>query len=426
MTRRASAAPLRGEVTVPGDKSISHRAVLLGALTAGSYRVRGLLRSADVQSSIDAVRAVGVGVEEQDDEWVIRPPADGLQEPHDVIDCGNSGTTMRLLAGLLATQPFLSVLTGDASLRARPMARVLKPLERMGARVSGRADNTCAPLVIQGGDLRAHDHDLALASAQVKSALLLAGLTCGGAVREPRRSRDHTERMLMAMGVNLRHAPGGWLMALPHPGRLEPVDWQVPGDASSAAFLLAAAALCPESELLVRDVGLNPTRTGFVDILGAMGAHIHVEDQSMPDEAEHRGRVMVRAAPLEGTTIDGELALRALDELPLVAVVAAFAEGTTTIRGAAELRVKESDRISRTAEGLRRLGVVVMEHADGLSVEGGRPHGPATIETGGDHRIAMAFLVANAAIGGGISIDDESCIDVSYPGFADQIARLQP
>lgn len=419
-----AAAPLRGDLRVPGDKSISHRAVLFAALASGETRIRGLLRSDDVLATVGAVRALGAEVEERGEEWVVTPPAQ-LTEPPDVIDCGNSGTTMRLLTGVLAAQPFLSVLTGDRSLRQRPMGRVLKPLSRMGARVDGRSDGQLPPLVIRGGALRAHDHDLPVASAQVKSALLLAGLRCGAAVREPRRSRDHTERMLMAMGVTLRAAPGGWLLSLPRSEPLDPIDWSVPGDLSSAAFLLAAAALIEGSDITIRGVGLNPTRTGFIDILREMGARIEVEEQSMPDEAERHGTIRIRGSELEGIEVDGELALRALDELPLVAVLAACAEGHTTIRGASELRVKESDRIARTAEGLRRLGIRVMEHADGLSVEGGRPTGPARVQTGGDHRIAMAFTVAGLRREGIIEVDEVDSVRTSYPGFFEQLAELQ-
>ena len=255
--------PLRGEVRIPGDKSISHRALLFSMLASGPCRIQGLLEAGDVESTANAVRSLGATVKKEGDDVVVTPPSDGLTEPVNVVDCGNSGTTMRLLSGILAPQPFLSVLTGDSSLRKRPMDRVVRPLSKMGAEIDGRMSGSRAPLVIRGQSLRAHDHDLKTASAQVKSALLLAGLRCGGAVREPRRSRDHTERMLMAMGVTLRSAGEGWLLAMPREGALDPVDWLVPGDISSAAFLMVAATVVEGSEITLHNVLMNPTRTGW-------------------------------------------------------------------------------------------------------------------------------------------------------------------
>jgi 3-phosphoshikimate 1-carboxyvinyltransferase len=302
------------------------------------------------------------------------------------------------------------------------MGRVVTPLRQMGARIDGRQDGRLAPLAIRGGGLEAARHDLEVASAQVKSALLLAGLRCGVAVREPRRSRDHTERMLGAMGVELGRADDGWLQ-LRGEHTLTCTDVDVPGDLSSAAFLLVAGALVPGSEICLQGVGLNPTRSGVVDALRAMGADLHVE----PREAsgpEPQGDITVRHGPLHGTRIDGDLALRCLDELPVLAVAGAFAHGTTVIADAAELRVKESDRIARVATGLEALGVHVEEHPDGLTIEGGGARGPAVVDATGDHRIAMAFAVAGLVAAGGVRIDAADAVHSSWPTFFDDLAAL--
>ena len=330
---------------------------------------------------------------------------------------------MRLLCGMLASQPLFAVLTGDASLRRRPMNRVCKPLRSMGAHIDGRDHGDRAPLAIRGGSLEAAHHDLPLASAQVKSALLLAGLRCGVAVREPKRSRDHTERMLRQMGVTLRDDPEGWLLLMP-PERLEPLDVRVPGDASSAAFLMAAAAIVPGSEVRIAGVGLNPTRTGFLDILVAMGADVEV----LPAAAtggEPMGDVVVRGSDLVGTRIDGELTVRALDEMPITAVLAACASGTTTIDDAAELRVKESDRIHRTVQGLKALGVEVEERPSGMVIRGGRFQRPAEIDAEGDHRIAMAFAVAALRAESDVTLRGAEEVSTSYPSFFEDLCRLQ-
>lgn len=420
VVRAPIGSALRGEVVVPGDKSISHRAVLFSALATGASRVRGLLGAADVRASARLVRALGVTITSDADAIVLTPPAGGLREPESVIDCGNSGTTMRLGLGIFASLPGHAVLTGDASLRRRPMRRVCEPLRRMGASLDGRDGGERAPISVRGGELSMTHHDLTIASAQVKSAVLLAGLRSGCAVREPRRSRDHSERLLTAMGVQQRRDQEGWLVQLPCDA-LRPLDLRVPGDISSAAFFLVAASLVPGSEVTLRGVGLNPTRTGVIDALVAMGASI----TSGPTESrgEPLGDLTVRAASLHGTRIDGELALRCLDELPVLAIAAACAQGTTHIRDAAELRVKESDRIARVATGLRALGVMVEEHADGLSIEGGRLAGPATIDCTGDHRLAMAFGVASLVAEGDVTLVGAEH-DTSYPAFFQALSRL--
>jgi 3-phosphoshikimate 1-carboxyvinyltransferase len=416
------AGPLKGRLTPPGDKSISHRSLLFNALASGSARITGLLESEDVAATRTAVEALGVTVDEDHNGLVLRSTG-ALSEPADVIDCGNSGTSMRLLSGALAATPFVSVLTGDASLRSRPMGRVVNPLRKMGAAIEGREKGTLAPLAFCGGTLEMGNHQLKVASAQVKSALLLAGLRSGVAVKEPRLSRDHTERMLTAMGAVLRRDREGWLVLLP-PDRLEPVDVDVPSDMSSAAFFLVAGAIVPGSEIYLRSVGTNPTRSGVVDALLAMGADIQVFPRSSMS-SEPRADLLVRAGRLMGTRIAGELALRCLDELPVLAVAAAFAEGRTVIADAGELRVKESDRIARTVSALRALGVEVEEFPDGMAIEGGFPKGPALVDAHHDHRIAMAFAVAGLVAPGGVKIEGAESIRSSYPTFFEHVGMLR-
>ncbi len=420
------AGSLRGAVEVPGDKSVSHRALLLNALATGTATVWGLLDSGDVRATRAAVTALGASVTAREGATVVR--ASGvLTEPAGVIDCGNAGTSMRLLAGVLAAEPFFSVLTGDASLLRRPMGRVVQPLRRMGAWVDGRADGARAPLAIRGGALRPDTaHDLPVASAQLKSALLLAGRRVGVRVREPAPSRDHTERMLAAMGAEVARDDAGWLTLAPC-ARLEPVDVAVPGDVSSAAFWMVAACIVPGSDVVLRGVGLNPTRTGVIDALTAMGAEVEITPVDRPG-AEPVGDVRVRAGGLRGARIDGELALRALDELPVLAVAAAFAEGETVIADAAELRVKESDRVARVAAGLRALGVGVEERPDGMVIDGRGPggvRGPALVDAAGDHRLAMAFAVAGLAAPGGVSLRHAEEVASSYPSFFADLEALR-
>jgi 3-phosphoshikimate 1-carboxyvinyltransferase len=403
---------LRGVLRVPGDKSISHRAVLFPLLGTRPVTVRGRLRAGDVDASLRVARALGAAIDEDGDTLRITPPA-RWTEPAGVLDCGNSGTTIRLVAGLVAAFDGFVVLDGDDSLRRRPMARVLEPLRVMGAAVDGRERGRVPPICVRGGALRAVDHVLPVASAQVKSALLLAGRRCGVSVREPAASRDHTERLLRAMGADLRD-DGGALRLVP--AALEGVDVEVPGDLSAAAFPLVAATLCPGSDLVLPGVGVNPTRSGVLDVLRAMGADVEVTPRPSLG-GEPLADLRVRSAALRGVEIRGDLALRALDELPVLAVAAAFAEGTTVIADAAELRVKESDRVARVAAGLRALGIAVEERPDGMVITGGRPRGPATVDATGDHRIAMAFHVADRALGGGIALQGRDAVASSWPAF---------
>lgn len=411
---------LRGEIVVPGDKSVSHRALLFGALAEGQTVVRGLLRSGDVRSTWGAVEALGVDVLDHGDEIHVLGRG-ALREPDDVIDCGNSGTTMRLLTGILAGEPGFAVLTGDGSLRRRPMGRLVRPLRAMGARIDGRTDGDRAPLAIRGGLLSPFEHVLPVASAQMKSALMLATRREGAVVTEPGQSRDHTERLLTAMGAEVSR--DGDTVRLAPIDRLHALAIDVPGDLSSAAFWLVAGSIVPGSELVLRGVGINPTRAGVLEALQAMGADVEVH----PVQAgggEPVADLVVRHAMLRGTRIDGDVALRALDELPVLAVAAAFAEGETTIADAEELRVKESDRILRTAEGLRALGVDVVEHPDGMTIQGGAPRGPARVDASGDHRLVMAFAVAGAAAPGGVTVDGAQEVATSYPAFPQTLADV--
>jgi len=409
---------LRGEIQVPGDKSISHRSLLLNALaTSGEARIHGLLRGEDVLSTLEAVRALGAEVVDEGDSVTLRPQP--WRDPEDVVDCGNSGTTMRLLTGALASSSVFAVLTGDSSLRRRPMGRVVEPLRAMGAEIAGRSGGALAPLAIQGRELAPTAHDLSIASAQVKTALLLAGRRCGVRVREPATSRDHTERMLRAMGAKLA-MQDGWLQL--DPGGWQTRDVQVPGDVSSAAFWLVAGSIVPDSAIRLTKVGLNPTRAGIVDALVAMGADIQTSD--VDSSVEPYGTLGVRTAALRGTRIDGELALRCLDELPVLAIAAAFAEGETVIADAEELRVKESDRIATVVRGLKALGVAVEERPDGMVIQGGGAFRPASVDATGDHRIAMAFSVAALAGGVPVSISGADSILTSYPSFWEHIEQL--
>jgi 3-phosphoshikimate 1-carboxyvinyltransferase len=407
-------------VRVPGDKSIAHRALLLGALASGETTIHGLPSGADVRSTVGAIRTLGASVAESGDTLCVRGPA--TPPARCAIDCGNSGTTMRLVAGIAAGGPGQVVLDGDASLRRRPMERVAEPLRAMGAHIETTGGR--APLTVAGRALSAIDWTLSVASAQVKTAILLAGLHARGTtrVREPLASRDHTERMLAHFGVRLGRGPE--TTALDGGQQLTAAEVPLPGDASSAAFLVVAALLVPGSVLSLPDVGVNPTRTGFLTILRRMGASIDVEDVREV-AGEPRGRLTVRAGALHATALTHEEIPATIDELPVLCVAAALAEGETTIAGAGELRVKESDRIA-ALEQLARLGVTVRSTPDGLVIRGsgGRRLRHGRIDSAGDHRIAMAFAVAGLVTEGGVGIDNASCADVSFPGFFAGLAAL--
>lgn len=408
--------PLRGRIRVPGDKSISHRALLFNALAHGRARVRGLLDSADVRSTAACLRAMGVEIDEDEQGVVVTGRAGRLVEPTQVLDCGNAGTTMRLLVGALSGQPGHFVLTGDASLRGRPMGRVVHPLRQLGARIDGVADGARAPLAVRGAEhLRGGWIDVPVASAQVKSALLLAGLAAESAVEiAVGGCRDHTERMFRGMGVPVEDTATGVRMA--GGGRLTAVDVDVPGDISSAAFWLVAASIIPGSDVLLEGVGVNPSRTGVLDVLARMGADIEWVD-TRDVAGEPVADLRVRAAPLRGTSIGGGEVPRLIDEIPVLAVAAAVAEGETRVRDAAELRVKESDRIETTLAMLRALGAEAEGHPDGLVLPGGARLRGGVVDAAHDHRIAMAGAVAAMAATGESRIDGAGAAGVSYPGF---------
>ncbi len=429
MQQKLSAARrLRGTIQVPGDKSISHRAVLFNALAEGNAEITGFLPGADCLSSIACLRQMGVVIEQSGDAVrVYGRGLRGLREPADVLDCGNSGTTLRLLAGLLAGQPFLSVLSGDASLRSRPQRRIVGPLRALGAQIDGRSNGDLAPLVIRGATLHGGAYELPIASAQVKSALLLAGLTGDAPMRLTGKiaSRDHTERMLTAMGIDLTISADELVLHPPiHPVFPYPLSLHVPGDPSSATFWWVAAAIHPDSAITTLGVGLNPTRTGALDVLRAMGADITVANERL-EGAEPVGDVTVRGAGLRGTRIDGALIPRLIDEIPVLAVAAAHAVGETVVADADELRAKETDRIATVVSELRALGAQLEPTADGMVIAGGGELHGAAVHSHGDHRLAMALAVASLLAEGETVIDAAEAVSVSYPTFWADLAALR-
>jgi 3-phosphoshikimate 1-carboxyvinyltransferase len=415
--------PLVGRLRVPGDKSISHRALMFAALGEGRSTLSHLATGEDVGATRNALEQLGVRTRDTNDGAVVVQGVGfgGLREPEVVLDCGNSGTTTRILAGVLAGRSFLSVLTGDASLRSRPMGRVAGPLREMGAQIDGRDNGTYAPLVIRGASLRAIRYELPVASAQVKSAILLAGLQADGEteVVSPAPTRDHTERMLGALGAPL--TVDGLAVRVTR-GALQPFELEVPGDPSSAAFFVVAACITPGSDLVLADVACNPTRLGFVEVLRRMGADIEVE-LSGERCGEPVGDIRVRPAPLVATTIAGDEIPNVQDEVPALAVAAAFADGVTEIQDAAELTVKESNRIATVHQELTQLGIAVEPRADGLVIRGGQPRA-AALKSHGDHRIAMAAAVAANAIDGASTVRGWRAVASSYPEFADDLASV--
>ncbi|GAB4326647.1 MAG: 3-phosphoshikimate 1-carboxyvinyltransferase [Dehalococcoidia bacterium] len=411
-------ARIRATVTVPADKSISHRALIFNAIASGPAVVERLLDSEDVRSTARCLAALGVHIdwsEASERAQVHGTGLHGLFESDDVLDCGNSGTTMRLLCGLLSAHPLLSVLTGDASLRSRPMARVISPLRQMGAHVHARKGDTVAPIVIKGGGLKAIDYPSPVASAQVKSALLLAGLYAEGTttVREPAPSRDHTERMLAQMGAPI--SSEGTAVAIRTADRLEPLAIRVPGDISSAAPWLVLGVCHPDAEVTLRAVNVNPTRTGILDILRAMGATLEVSEERLSG-GEPVADITVKTTQLQGTTVAGDLVPRAIDELPLVAVLGCFADGETLVRDAAELRVKESDRVEAVARVLGKMGARITPREDGFVVRGPARLRGAQLDAGGDHRIGMLGAVAGLLAEGETRVVNDA-VAVSYPDF---------
>lgn len=404
-----------GTMRVPGDKSISHRALMLGALAEGQTRIRGFLAGEDCLATMAALRAMGVSIDDTNPDEIIVTGVGlrGLSAPGKPLDMGNSGTGMRLLAGILAAQVFSSELTGDASLRSRPMERIAKPLRKMGADIE--TQDGCPPLKILGGRLSPLMYESPVASAQVKSAVLLAGLFADGVTRveEPAITRDHTERMLQTFGVEVR--TGNLSSEVSGPARLTACEINVPGDLSSAAFPLAAGLLSEQGEVAIEHVGINPTRTGIIEILRLMGAELRIEAPGL-EGGEPVARLVAAPSQLNGITVPPELVPLAIDELPLVFALAACADGETVIRGAEELRHKESDRIGIMVSNLRNLGVEVEEYDDGARIVGGGLQA-GTVDSAGDHRIAMAFAVVSMCASAEVTILDTANVATSFPGF---------
>ena len=429
---------LQGTIHVPGDKSISHRAALLGALATGTTRVRHFLAAGDCLATLSCLRALGVEWQLTEEEHGVASlelagaGLHGLREPDDVLNVENSGTTLRLLPGILAGQPFTAVLTGDASLRTRPVDRIIEPLRQMGAQLVARDGDRLPPLTVRGGSLQGIRYRPPVASAQVKSAVLLAGLFAEGetVVEEPLATRDHTERMLRQMGADVVREeptpdgpPSGGNVRLQPPKSLSPLNLKVPGDISTAAFWLVAGAVHPEAELTLPDVGINPTRTGLLDVLSMMGATIDIGEQRMAGE-EPVADIRITSSRLQGVEVGGELVPRLIDELPALAVAAAFAQGRTVVRDAAEMRVKETDRIAVLTSQLRRLGVAITERPDGFEIEGGGGLRGAAVSGAGDHRLTMALAIAGLLAEGETVVEDDAAVMVSYPGFWNDLEQL--
>lgn len=415
---------LKGEVKIPGDKSISHRAVMLGALAKGTTKITDFLQGADCLSTMECFRRMGIQIQNTSGEVLVHGQGlHGLAAPSDLLNVGNSGTTIRLLSGILAPQPFSATLTGDASIQKRPMKRVMEPLSQMGAKIESLSGNGCAPLRISGTPLKGIHYKTPVASAQVKSCILFAGMYADGAttVTESVLSRDHSERMLEHFGARLTRE-GTAVTIQPEP-QLAAREIPVPGDISSAAYFIAAAALVPHSEILIRNVGINPTRSGMLEVCRAMGADIQYLNER-DDSGEPTADLLVRSSSLKGTVIEGAIIPALIDELPVLAVMAAFAKGETIIRNAEELKVKESDRIAVMVENLSAMGADITGTPDGMIIRGGPALHGAEIHTYKDHRIAMSFAVAALAAEGTTHIEDADCVNISYPDFYGDLQRL--
>lgn len=415
---------LSGEVTVPGDKSISHRSVMFGSIAKGTTEIHGFLQGADCLSTISCFQKMGIEIENKGGTVLVHGKGlRGLTAPETLLDCGNSGTTTRLISGLLSAQDFSVTLTGDESIQARPMKRIMEPLSMMGARIQSVRENGCAPLRITGAPLHGIRYLSPVASAQVKSAILLAGLYAEGetSVTEPYISRDHSERMLSLFGADI-HTEGTTALLLP-PRELFAKKLTIPGDISSAAYFLAAGLMIPGSEILIKNVGINPTRAGILNVCRQMGGSITLVNQK-DGPGELTADLLVSYSQLKGTVIEGEIIPTLIDELPIIAAMACFAEGTTTIRNAAELKVKESNRIAIMVENLNAMGADVTETEDGMIIHGKTPLHGAVIDSKKDHRIAMTFAVTALASEGETEILSAECVDISYPDFYSDLNKL--
>lgn len=415
---------LRGEITVPGDKSISHRSIMFGSLAQGATEITGFLNSADCQSTISCFRKMGIQIEETPQKVLVHGKGlHGLLAPSDILYAGNSGTTVRLISGILAPQPFSVVITGDASIQKRPMKRIIDPLSLMGADIKSQLDNGCAPLMITGTPLHGISYSSKTASAQVKSSILLAGLYADGAtsVTEPEISRNHSEIMLQAFGANISTADKT-VTILPAE-ELYAQKVEVPGDISSAAYFIAAGLITPNSEILIRNVGINKTRDGILRVAKEMGGNISLLNERVAC-GEPVADILVRSSALHATTIEGEIIPTLIDELPVIAVMAAYAKGTTIIKDAAELHVKECDRIYAVTKNLQAMGACITATEDGFIIDGGVSLHGATIDTFLDHRIAMSFAVASLQAEGTTVIEDPSCVSISYPTFFHDLNEL--
>lgn len=415
---------LKGEVTIPGDKSISHRAVMFGSIAQGTTEITNFLQGADCLSTIDCFRKMGITIENTPDRILIQGKGlQGLQKPTEILDVGNSGTTARLISGILAGQSFETILTGDASIQTRPMKRIMEPLSQMGASIESIKGNGCAPLRIQSGSLHGINYETSVASAQVKSAILLAGLYADQmtSVTEPARSRNHTERMLEAFGADIKSE--GTTASIRPGSNLHGQMVVVPGDISSAAYFIAAALIVPGSELLIKNVGINPTRNGLLRVCEQMGAKITYLNKS-DGPGEPTADLLVSYSDLKGITVEGDMIPILIDEIPVIAVLACCAEGTTIIKDAAELKVKESNRIETVTNNLTAMGADISETTDGMIIQGGKALYGAQIDSHFDHRIAMAFAVAGLIADGTTEVLGSDCVDISYPGFYDTLMLL--
>lgn len=417
---------LQGELTVPGDKSISHRSIMLGSLANGITEVSGFLQGADCLSSISCFQEMGIEIENNPATKTVRIHGKGLHgltAPAKTLNVGNSGTTTRLMSGILAAQPFPSTVDGDASIRKRPMERIMTPLTRMGASFQSHLTPQCAPFTIQGGHLQGIHYNSPVASAQVKSAILLAGLYAEGVtgVTEPSLSRNHTELMLESFGVDIKRE--GTTSLVSPVSELQAQHIKVPGDISSAAYFIAAGLITPNSEITIRNVGINPTRDGILTVCKKMGANISLSN-IQDSIGEPVADITVRSSTLHGCVIEGDLIPTLIDEIPIISIMAAFAEGTTIIKDAQELKVKESNRIDVMVENLSAMGVEITGTDDGMVIHGGKPLHGATIDSHADHRIAMSFAIAGGLADGDTNIENAECVDISYPTFFEDLYAL--